>query len=69
MAHARSGIALPARFRKNSGMLKKLKWILILAVVLGGGLTFMLVKTTAPFGLRYKEVPTAAGNATGRPRP
>jgi len=45
-------------------MLKKLKWILILAVVLGGGLTFMLVKTTAPFGLRYKEVPTAADNAT-----
>jgi len=45
-------------------MLKKLKLFLILAVVLGGGLTFMLVKTTAPFGLRYKEVPTAAGNAT-----
>lgn len=44
-------------------MLKKLKLFLILAVVLGGGLTFMLVKTTAPFGLRYKEVPTAADNS------
>lgn len=45
-------------------MLKKLKWILIFAVVLGGALTYLLVGTLEPFGLRYKEVSTAADNAT-----
>lgn len=41
-------------------MFKMLKLILILAVLLIGGGAYMLFKTTAPFGLRYKEVPTVA---------
>jgi|GEM_PF-2737935 len=41
-------------------MFKMMKLILILAILLIGAGAYMLFKTTAPFGLRYKEVPTVA---------
>jgi hypothetical protein len=41
-------------------MFKMFKLMLLLVALLIGGGAFMLFKTTAPFGLRYKEVPTVA---------
>lgn len=41
-------------------MFKMLKLIVALVVLLIGGGAFMLFKTTAPLGMRYKEVPTVA---------
>jgi len=41
-------------------MFKMLKLIIFMVVLLIGGGAYMLFKTTAPFGVRYKEVPTVA---------
>lgn len=41
-------------------MFKMMKLILVLVALLIGGGAYMLFKTTAPFGVRYKEVPTVA---------
>lgn len=53
-------VAKTSIFSEAAVMFKMFKLMLLLVALLIGGGAFMLFKTTAPFGLRYKEVPTVA---------